>query len=106
MSPRRRAGTSRARNGAGEPGLTGHLESEDLNTNSAEIARLWEETYTELIDLERKVLARVQTLLPGLSTAARREAELTNVPMMVQHLQTFIYRRAWWRRRREELDGD
>jgi hypothetical protein len=97
--------TTRARNGRGDPGLNAHLESQDLNTNSAEVARLWETTYTELIELERKVLAKVQALLPNLSAAARREAELTNVPMMVEHLQTFTYRRAWWRRRREELDG-
>ncbi len=105
MSPRQRPGTTRARNGRGDPGLNANLESEDLNTNSPEIARLWENTYTELIDLERKVLDKVQTLLPNMSAPARREAELTNVPMMVQHLQMFTYRRAWWRRRREELDG-
>jgi hypothetical protein len=105
MSPRRSPADSRARNGARERGPLAHLESEDLNTNSPEIARLWENTYTELIELERKVLDRVQGLLPSMSEAARREAEMTNVPMMVQHLQTFTYRRAWWRRRREELDG-
>jgi hypothetical protein len=69
------------------------------------VARLWENTYGELVDMERKVLAHVLTLMPGLSSSARREAELTNVPMLAQHLQTFMYRRAWWHRRREELDG-
>ena len=97
MAPRpKRAETDR-----GDGGLTRHLESEDLATSSVEVARLWEDAYTELIDLERKMLERLHSVLPTLSAHARREAELTNLPMLVQHLQTFVYRRAWWRRRRE-----
>ena len=51
------------------------------------------------------MLDRLHSVLPTLSAPARREAELTNLPMLVQHLQSFVYRRAWWRRRREELNG-
>jgi|SRR5438105_3271226 len=98
---------SKQRGGSGrdDGGLRQHLESEDLATSSVEVAKLWENTYTELIDLERKMLDRLHSVLPSLSESARREAEMTNLPMLVQHLQTFVYRRAWWRRRREELDG-
>jgi hypothetical protein len=40
-----------------------------------------------------------------LSHAARREAELTNLPMINEHLQTFKYRRAHWHERVESLNG-
>ena len=49
-----------------------HLESEDLATSSAEVARLWEDAYTELIELERKMLDRLHSVLPTLSAPARR----------------------------------
>ena len=101
MAPR----PKRAETGLADRGLMRHLESEDLATSSAEVARLWEDAYTELIELERKMLDRLHSVLPTLSAPARREAELTNLPMLVQHLQSFVYRRAWWRRRREELNG-
>jgi hypothetical protein len=44
-------------------------------------------------------------MLPKLSYAARREAELTNLPMINDHLQTFRYRRAHWKGRLEQLNG-
>jgi hypothetical protein len=44
-------------------------------------------------------------MLPKLSHAARREAELTNLPMINEHLQTFKYRRAHWHERVESLNG-
>jgi hypothetical protein len=40
-----------------------------------------------------------------LSPAARREAELTNLPMIAEHLQTFKYRRAHWQERVSQLSG-
>ena len=50
-------------------------------------------------------MKRVTELLPSLSPEARHEAEITNLPMIAQHLQTFKYRRAQWRKRVEELNG-
>lgn len=67
------------------------------------MAQLWEQAYAELVEFEEKVLARLNDLLPTLSADARHEAELTNLPMIVQHLQGFRYRRAHWRQRLEEL---
>jgi hypothetical protein len=81
-----------------------HLQREDPNTPSVEIARMWETAYDELVDFEQKLLNRVRTRMPILSEAARHEAELTNLPMIVEHLQTFKYRLAFWRRRRMELE--
>lgn len=83
--------------------LQRHLESEDPETSSIEVAEAWERAYSELVDFEEKMLARLKDLLPTLSTDARHEAELTNLPMIVQHLQGFRYRRAHWRGRLEEL---
>ena len=83
--------------------LKRHLESEDPTTTSVEVAEFWDRAYAELVDFEEKVLARLNELLPTLSTEARHEAELTNLPMIVQHLQGFRYRRAHWRKRLEEL---
>ena len=69
------------------------------------MARLWVRAYKELVIFEEGVLGRLNEMLPTLSPAARQEAELTNLPMIVQHLQTFRYRRAHWRKRLQELDG-
>ena len=86
-------------------GLESHLAAEDLDTRSLETAQTWERAYSELVDFEEKVLKRLQDLLPTLSVAARQEAELTNLPMIVDHLKTFLYRRAHWRKRLAELDA-
>lgn len=82
-----------------------HLDSEDPDTSSAEVARVWERAYAELVRFEEQILARLTELLPTLSDDARLEAELTNLPMIVQHLETFRYRRAHWRQRVQELNG-
>ena len=66
---------------------------------------MWEQSYAELVRFEERILARLTELLPTLSVDARHEAELTNLPMIVQHLQTFRYRRAHWRQRVQELNG-
>jgi hypothetical protein len=55
--------------------------------------------------MEEQLLGQLEAMLPRLSRAARREAELTNLPMINDHLQTFRYRRAHWSERVESLDG-
>jgi hypothetical protein len=82
-----------------------HIESEDLTTRSAEVARFWKGAYDELVKMEEQLLGQLEDMLPKLSPAARREAELTNLPMIASHLQTFKYRRAHWHERAAELDG-
>ncbi|HMJ40647.1 MAG TPA: hypothetical protein VK606_13955 [Verrucomicrobiae bacterium] len=82
-----------------------HMESEDLATLSVEVARFWQDAYDELVTMEEKLLAQLEHMLPKLSPAARREAELTNLPMINDHLQTFRYRRAHWKGRLEQLNG-
>ena len=55
--------------------------------------------------MEEQLLSQLEKLLPRLSPAARREAELTNLPMINEHLQMFRYRRAHWQVRVSELNG-
>ena len=81
------------------------MESEDLTTLSIEVARFWHGAYDELVTMEEHLLRQLEAMLPKLSQAARREAELTNLPMINDHLQTFKYRRAHWYQKMESLDG-
>ncbi len=91
--------------GRKKPSALAHSESEDLATMSVEVARFWQEAYDELVQMEEKLLSQLEAMLPRLSPAARREAELTNLPMINDHLQTFRYRRAHWKQRLEALNG-
>jgi len=106
MSPPRRDGTTRRSHSVAEAidRVAAHVQREDTETPSVEIARTWETAYSELVDFETRLLNRVRKGLPALSEAARHEAELTNIPMIVEHLQTFKYRLSFWRRRRVELE--
>src|SRR4030081_600272 len=79
--------------GRKKPSALAHSESEDLATMSIEVARFWHEAYDELVTLEERLLGQLEGMLPKLSPAAKREAELTNLPMINDHLQTFRYRR-------------
>src|SRR3981081_1702882 len=99
MSQPRRSG-DRKRTSALE-----HVEREDLSARSVEVARFWQEAYSELVNMEERLLGQLEAMLPKLSPAARREAELTNLPMINDHLQTFKYRRAHWHQRLGELDA-
>jgi hypothetical protein len=72
---------------------------------SVEVARFWQEAYDELVRMEEQLLSQLESMLPRLSPAARREAELTNLPMINEHLQMFRYRRAHWKQRVDALNG-
>ena len=91
--------------GRKRPSALKHMESEDLTTVSVAVARFWQEAYDELVTMEEKLLAQLEQMLPKLSPPARREAELTNLPMINDHLQMFRYRRAHWHVRLEQLNG-
>src|SRR3981081_3111900 len=91
--------------GRKKPSALAHYKSEDLATMSIEVARFWHEAYDELVNMEERLLGQLEGMLPKLSPAAKREAELTNLPMINDHLQTFRYRRAHWKQRVESLAG-
>ncbi|HKB33337.1 MAG TPA: hypothetical protein VKF16_05670 [Candidatus Dormibacteraeota bacterium] len=91
--------------GRRKPSALKHMESEDLTTLSVEVAKFWHSAYDELVRMEEQLLGQLEEMLPKLSRAARREAELTNLPMINEHLQMFKYRRAHWQERVESLNG-
>jgi hypothetical protein len=91
--------------GRKKPSALQHSESEDLATISLEVAHFWQDAYDELVRMEEQLLGQLEAMLPRLSPAARREAELTNLPMINDHLQTFRYRRAHWKQRVDALNG-
>lgn len=99
VSPQRRGG------GRKEPSALKHAVSEDLMTLSVEAARFWQDAYDELVRMEEQLLSQLEKMLPKLSHAARLEAELTNLPMINDHLRRFRYRRAHWNTRVQALSG-
>lgn len=68
-------------------------------------ARYWLKIYTEILAMEEKVLERIVDLMARQSPAARREVELTNVPVVVAQAERFRQRLGYWRARIAELDG-
>lgn len=68
-------------------------------------ALYWTNIYTEILAMEEKVLARIEHLMAGQSAEARREVELTNVPVVVAQAERFRQRLGYWEARIAELDG-
>ena len=63
----------------------------------------WSEVYTEILAMEEKVLARIRELMLTQSDTARREVELTNVPVVVAQAERFRQRLGYWEARVEDL---
>ena len=68
-----------------------------------EQAVYWTKVYTEILAMEEKVVARVRQLLETQSDAARREVELTNVPVVVAQAERFRQRLGYWETRLQAL---
>ena len=58
-------------------------------TASLEQALFWRDIYTEILEMEESVLARIRQLMAKQSPEARREVELTNVPVVVAQVERF-----------------
>ena len=71
-----------------------------------EEATYWLQVYTEILAMEEKVLLRIEQLMATQSEAARREVELTNVPVIAAQVERFRQRRGYWEARASELNGD
>jgi len=80
------------------------IDGEDPDTKSPDSIRQWLKTYAELLALEADLLDMLAERLPGMSNGARREAEDTNLPVIVSQLERFRYRLDFWKKRKEELD--
>jgi hypothetical protein len=68
-----------------------------------EQAVYWSQVYTEILSMEEKVLARIRELMLTQSDTARREVELTNVPVVVAQAERFRQRLGYWNERVEAL---
>src|ERR1700682_4867584 len=65
----------------------------------------WRQIYSEILDMEEKVLKRIHQLMDKQSDEARREVELTNVPVVVAQAERFRRRLGYWEARVHELNG-
>jgi hypothetical protein len=68
----------------------------DPATASLELALFWRKVYTEILTMEEAVLARIRALMTDQSPEARREVELTNVPVVVAQADRFRVRLGFW----------
>jgi len=68
----------------------------DPATATLEQARFWKNIYSEILTMEEAVLARIQHLMADQSPEARREVELTNVPVVVAQAERFRSRLGFW----------
>jgi hypothetical protein len=68
----------------------------DPATASLEQAIFWRNIYTEILAMEEAVLARIRQLMAGQTPEARREVELTNVPVIVSQVERFRSRQRIW----------
>ena len=64
----------------------------------------WRQIYTEILEMEEKVLKRIHELMDKQSDEARREVELTNVPVVVAQAERFRQRLGYWETRVSELN--
>ena len=69
-----------------------------------EQALFWRQIYVEILAMEEKVLVRIQDLMAMQSPEARREVELTNVPVVAAQAQRFRDRLGFWAARVSELE--
>src|SRR5487761_1714967 len=68
-------------------------------------ALYWRRIYIEVLDMEEKVLKRIRQLMAKQSDEARREVELTNVPVVVAQAERFRQRLGYWQARIAQLNG-
>jgi len=69
-------------------------------------ALYWKRTYTEILAMAEKALARIRQPLLTQSDVARREVELTNVLMVVAQAERFQQRLGYWKARVRQLNEE
>ena len=76
---------------------TKRMEGEGVpGESNLEQAVYWSHIYSEILAMEEKVLARIRELMLTQSETARREVELTNVPVVVAQAERFRQRLGYW----------
>ena len=68
----------------------------DIHSASLEQSLFWSKIYAEILTMEEAVLARIYQLVADQSPEARREVELTNVPVIVAQVERFRSRGKLW----------
>jgi hypothetical protein len=76
----------------------------DPRSASMDQALYWSQTYREILAMEEKVMERIQQLMATQSPRARREVELTNVPVVAAQAERFRKRLGFWTARVRELE--
>jgi len=74
-----------------------------LDTSTLERALYWRQIYSEMLELEERVLARIDLLMDTQSDVVMSEVELTNVPVVVAQAERFRERLGYWEARITEL---
>jgi hypothetical protein len=75
-----------------------------LDKSTLERALYWRQIYSEMLEMEERVLARIDLLMDTQSEVVGREVELTNVPVVVAQAERFRERLGYWEARITELD--
>jgi hypothetical protein len=78
----------------------------DPATATFEQARFWRTIYTEILAMEESVLERIQHLMADQAPQARREVELTNVPVVVAQAERFRSRLGFWESACRRIGGE
>lgn len=88
----------------GDPGqpMDGEVEPHGA---SIEEALFWRQIYVEILAMEEKVMGRIQDLMASQAPVARREVELTNVPVIAAQVDRFRQRLGFWTDRVRELES-
>jgi hypothetical protein len=76
----------------------------DPRVASLDQALFWSQIYREILAMEEKVLERIRHLMAEQSPQARREVELTNVPVVTAQAERFRQRLGFWIARVRELE--
>jgi hypothetical protein len=81
--------------------MDGEVDPRDA---SMEQALYWRQIYREILAMEEKVMQRIQDLMARQSPEARKEVELTNVPVVAAQAERFRQRLGFWAARVQELE--
>jgi hypothetical protein len=78
----------------------------NLETSTLAEAIFWTQVYDEILAMEEKLLIRIHELMASQQEAARRETQLTNVPVIAAQAARFRARFSYWSARLAELNGE
>ena len=80
------------------------IEGENPETDSPNEARHWVAVYSNLVELEQKLLDLLARMIPNMPRDAQREAEETNLPVLASQIERFRHRLEYWSKRRTKLE--